>query len=158
MNRIQEDLNMKNHNRLLGLAVLILAVSHAAYAQAPGPASKDPRPKPVLIAPDLIPDGVGYQGTGLYEGKIELVVSNVGKKASVKSLVRILITMPGETESTGWSRDVRALKPGESVRIPISTGKQLNLAKYCMIVDALNQNKESGEKNNERCGEFDGKP
>jgi len=149
---------MKNQNRLLGLAVLILVVSHAASAQTPGSVGKDPRPKPVLIAPDLIPDGVGYKGTGLYEGKIELVVSNVGQKASVKSLVRILITMPGKTESTGWSRDVRALKPGESLRIPVSTGKQLNLAKYCMIVDALNQNKESGEKNNERCGEFPGKP
>jgi hypothetical protein len=146
---------MKNKT-LLAVAVLILGLSHAASAQKPGPVVKDPNPKPVLVGPDLISDGVGY--TDLYTGKINLVVRNIGQKASGKSLVRILITMPGETQSTGRSGDVRALNPGQYVRIPISTGKHLNLAKYCVIADALNQNKESDEKNNERCGQFEGKP
>lgn len=149
---------MMNRRSTTIIFALLFVALFAANAQAQGTIQKDPNPKPVLIAPDLISDGVGYKGTGLYDGKIELIVSNIGQKVSVKSLVRILITMPGETQSTGRSADVRALAAGQSVRIPISTGKHLNLAKYCVIVDVLNQNKESDEKNNERCGQFDGKP
>lgn len=138
----------------MAAALLVTGLTHAAYAQ--GPVIKDPNPKPTLIAPDLVTDGVSYKD--LSNGKIEIAVSNIGQKPSAKSLVRILITMPGQTQSTGRSADVRALNPGQTQWVLISTGKPLQSVKYCVIADALNQNKESNEKNNEKCGQFEGKP
>ena len=138
-------------------AIMFMLLIGAVTASAQGPAMKDPNPKPMLIAPDLITDGISYDD--LSTGKIKIAVRNIGQKPSVKSLVRILITMPGATQSTGRSADVRALSPGEVYWVPINTGKDLHSVKYCAIADALNQNKESNEKNNERCGEFSpGKP
>jgi hypothetical protein len=94
----------------------------------------------------------------LNNGNIEIAVRNIGKKPSVESLVRVLITPAGESNTTSRSKTVRALAPGEYVWIPMSFGKPLNLAKYCAIADAVKQNQEINEKNNERCGEFSGKP
>ena len=135
---------------------LLLVAAAAACVQAQGVIVKDPNPKPVLLAPDLKPDGVRM--LDLYAGKVEVIVLNVGKKASTKSLVRLLITMPGEEGSTTYSADVPPIKAGEAVWVPINTKKHLNLAGYCVVADALDQNKESVEKNNERCGHFPGKP
>lgn len=142
--------------RFTAIMFMLLVGAVPATAQGPGPVVKDPSPMPVLIAPDLVTDGISYDD--LSTGKIKIAVRNVGQKPSVKSLVRILITMPGATQSTGRSADVRALSPGEIYWVPINTGKDLHSVKYCAIADALNQNKESNEKNNERCGEFSGKP
>jgi hypothetical protein len=134
---------------------MLLFGAASVRAQGPGPVVKDPNPKPVLLAPDLITDGISYQD--LSTGKIQIAVRNIGQAPSAKSLIRILITMPGKTQSTGRSADVRALSPGQIHWISISTGKDLHSVKYCAIADALNQNKESDEKNNQRCGEFTGK-
>jgi hypothetical protein len=134
---------------------MLLFGAASVRAQGPGPVVKDPNPKPVLLAPDLITDGISYQD--LSTGKIQIAVRNIGQAPSAKSLIRILITMPGKTQSTGRSADVRALSPGQIQWISISTGKDLHSVKYCAIADALNQNKESDEKNNQRCGEFTGK-
>lgn len=142
---------MKSRMFLLASALLILSASQAAYAQ-----QVVENPKPLLQGPDLITDGI--REMDLNNGKIEIAVRNIGQRASVKSLVRILITIAGQTGSTGHSEDVRALAPGTFVWVPILLGKPLNLAKYCVIADALKQNQETNEKNNERCGEFSGKP
>jgi hypothetical protein len=136
--------------------MLLCGAAVEASAQLPGKVEKDPNPKPILLAPDLITDGI--REMDLYNGKLEIAVRNIGNKASKKSLVRILVTIAGETNSTGRSADVRSLAPGEHAWVPVSFAKPLNLAKYCAIADALKQNQETNEKNNERCGEFSGKP
>jgi len=46
----------------------------------------------------------------------------------------------------------------EVVWVPVSFDKPLNLAKYCAVADALKQNTEASEKNNQKCGQFSGKP
>jgi hypothetical protein len=142
--------------RFAAVMFILLCGAVTASAQLPAKAEKDPRPKPILLGPDLIADGI--REMNLNEGKLEVAVRNVGQKASAKSLLRILVTIAGQTNSTGRSKDVRALAPGEHVWVPVSFAKPLNLAKYCAIVDALKQNQETDEKNNERCGEFSGKP
>jgi hypothetical protein len=93
----------------------------------------------------------------LNNGKLEVAVHNIGKKASVKSLMRITVT-PTDSNETSRSKDVPALQPDQVIWIPISFDKPLNLAKYCAVADALKQNAETSEKNNQKCGQFSGKP
>ena len=140
---------MKSRTLLVIAALLTLSATHAAYAQGPGPVGRVP--KPALLGPDLITDGI--RELDLNNGKIEIAVRNIGKKASVASLVRVLITPAGENNTTGRSKTVRALAPGEYLWIAMSFGKPLNLAKYCAIADVVKQNQETNEKNNERCGD-----
>ena len=90
-------------------------------------------------------------------GKLEVAVHNIGQKPSVKSMIRITVT-PTDSLQTSQSKDVKALQPDELVWIPISFDKPLNLAKYCAIADVLKQNAETSEKNNQKCGQFSGKP
>lgn len=142
---------MKSRMLLIAAALLILSAAGAAHAQT---LKQDPKPQ--LQGPDLITDGV--RETDLNNGKVEVAVRNIGQRASVKSSVRLVITITGENGSNEYTRNVGAIPPGEFVWVPIATGKPLNLAKYCVMADALKQNQETNEKNNERCGELSGKP
>lgn len=132
------------------LLMMFTLVLGAIAAQAQGTLKK-----PAIEGPDLITDGV--REMDLNNGKLEVAVKNIGQKASVKSMVRITVT-PTDSAQTARSKDVPALQPEEIVWIPISFDKPLNLAKYCAIADVLKQNAEISEKNNQKCGQFSGKP
>lgn len=147
---------MKSRLLLFFCTAFVLCALDAPSARAQKLEKQDPNQIPRALLPDLITDGISY--TELSSGKIQVAIRNVGQKASVKSLVRILVTMPGTDTPMGYSADVRGLNPGQMLWVPISTNKPLRLAKYCAIADVLNQNKESNEENNKRCGEFEGKP
>src|SRR6185295_10802160 len=132
------------------LVMMFMLVLGAIAAQAQGTPQK-----PTIQGPDLITDGV--REMDLNNGKLEVAVHNIGQKASVKSMVRITVT-PTDSAPTARSKDVKALQPDEIVWVPLSFDKPLNLAKYCAIADVLKQNTEISEKNNEKCGQFSGKP
>jgi len=132
---------------VLMMFVLVLG---AIAAQAQGTLKKTS-----IEGPDLITDGV--RELDLNNGKLEVAVHNIGQKPSVKSMVRITVT-PTDSLQVSQSKDVKALQPDEIVWIPISFNKPLNLAKYCAIADVLKQNTEISEKNNQKCGQFSGKP
>ena len=129
---------------------MLFLTTIAASAQPPGTVNKTS-----IQGPDLITDGI--REMDLNNGKVEVAVKNIGSKPSVKSMVRLTVT-PTDSLKTSSSKDVPALQPNEIVWIPISFKKPLNLAKYCVVADVLKQNAEMSEKNNEKCGEFSGKP
>jgi len=132
------------------VVLMFMLALGAIAAQAQGTLSKT-----TIQGPDLITDGV--RELDLNNGKLEVAVHNVGQKASVKSLMRITVT-PTDSAQTSRSKDVPVLQPDEVVWVPVSFDKPLNLAKYCAVADALKQNTETSEKNNQKCGQFSGKP
>lgn len=136
--------------RMLALIFMLFLGAIAVSAQPPGTVKKT-----TIQGPDLITDGV--REMDLNNGKLEVAVHNIGTKPSVKSMVRITVT-PTDSLQTSISKDVPALQPDQVVWIPMSFSKPLNLAKYCAVADALKQNAETSEKNNQKCGQFSGKP
>ena len=143
---------MKSKMILFAITIMIMGVSIPVQAQLLAPVEKKENK---MQGPDLITDGI--LEIDLNTGKIKIAVKNIGQKASKKSVVRLELT-PTDGSKDSANATVKALAPGEISWIGMIFNRALNLANYCAIADVQKQNAETNEKNNQKCGQFSGKP
>jgi hypothetical protein len=104
--------------------------------------------------PDLVV--MSITSDNLDNGEVKIKIKNQGMRKAVRSLVSLTMTWGLKTASFNYS--TIPLNPGQMTTIVIDVKMSLVQAKFCATADGTNMVAEDNENNNERCGQFGGKP